>query len=146
MSSMPLASLRTVEGAQAHVAGAWQLMKELYPICRSITGDGVRATLAGIGRHVPLRIHEVASGTPVFDWEVPREWNIRGAWIKDSSGHTIVDFRNHSLHVMSYSVPVDARLTLGELRPHLHTLSEHPDWIPYRTSYYREDWGFCLTH
>ena len=146
MRSMPLASLRSNEDCNQRLADAWQLMQELYPICRSITGDGVRATLQAIGRRIPLTLTEVPSGTRVFDWEVPREWNIRAAWIKDSAGRAIVDFRNHTLHVMSYSVPVRAQMKLEELRSHLHTLPEHPDWIPYRTSYYREDWGFCLTH
>ncbi len=143
---MVLRSLRSKEGCDAQIADAWNLMQELYPICRSITGDGVRATLAAIARHIPLTFTEVPSGTPVFDWEVPREWNIREAWIKDSAGRTIVDLHDHTLHAMSYSVPVHAHFTLSELLPHLHTLPERPDWIPYRTSYYREDWGFCLAH
>ena len=122
------------------------LVKRLFPICRSITGEGVRETLRILRESVPLVIHEVATGTPVFDWEVPKEWNIRDAYIKDMSGRRIVDFNNSSLHVVSYSVPVRATLSLEALRPHLHTLPEHPDWIPYRTSYWNENWGFCLPH
>lgn len=118
----------------------------LYPICRSITGSGIRATLAMIQEQIPLRIHEVASGTQVFDWKVPKEWNIRDAWIKSPDGTRIVDFNRCNLHVMSYSVPVRARLSLEEIRPHLFTIPERPDWIPYRTSYYQENWGFCLSH
>jgi aminopeptidase-like protein len=121
-------------------------MEELYPICRSITGDGLRETLALISARAPLVLSEVASGTPVFDWEVPLEWNVREAWIEDPAGRRVVDLRNHTLHLMSYSVPVNRTLSLAELRPHLHSLPDHPDWIPYRTTYYREDWGFCLTH
>ena len=119
---------------------------KLYPICRSITGDGTRQTLAMIGERILLRVSEVASGTQVFDWTVPKEWNIRDAYIKDSQGNRIVDFQKCNLHVLNYSVPVQARVSLTELRPHLFTIPEHPDWIPYRTSYYKEDWGFCLSH
>ncbi|HSG38120.1 MAG TPA: DUF4910 domain-containing protein, partial [Thermoanaerobaculia bacterium] len=118
----------------------------LYPICRSITGDGVRQTLAAIQERIPLEIHEVPSGTPVFDWTVPREWNIRDAWIKDPSGRKVVDFREHNLHVLNYSVPVHEKLPLEELRKRLFTLPDKPDLIPYRTSYYKETWGFCLRH
>jgi len=143
---MPFAGLRSRAGCDSQIQGAWGLMEELYPICRSITGDGVRATLRAIERQIPLVCSEVPSGTRVFDWEVPPEWNIRAAWIKDSGGRTIVDLRDHTLHLMSYSAPVHAHLTLSELLPHLHSLPERPDWIPYRTSYYRKDWGFCLTH
>jgi aminopeptidase-like protein len=121
-------------------------MEDLYPICRSITGDGVRQTLRAVGQRIPLEVVEVPSGTPAFDWEVPREWNIREAWIEDPAGRRIVDLRRHSLHVVSYSTPVDDTFSLSELRPHLHSLPEHPDWIPYRTSYYREGWGFCIPH
>ena len=128
-------------GKQLH-----QFAADLYPICRSITGDGIRRTLKMIGERIPLQISEVPSGTPVFDWTVPKEWNIREAYIKGPSGNRVVDFKNHSLHVMNYSTPVHAVMPLHELKPHLHSLPNHPDWIPYRTSYYKEDWGFCLTH
>jgi aminopeptidase-like protein len=122
------------------------MMERLYPICRSITGDGVRETLRVIGERIPLEVHEVTSGSKVLDWTVPPEWNIRDAYIADSSGGRIVDFHQHNLHVVNYSVPVRATMTLDELRPHLHSLPEQPDLIPYRTSYYAEAWGFCLPH
>jgi aminopeptidase-like protein len=124
----------------------YNLISELYPICRSITGDGVRQTLNLLKRIVPVTVHEVPSGTKVFDWTVPQEWNIRDAYIKDSKGKRIVDFKDSNLHVVNYSVPVKRIMSLGELKEHLFTLPEKPDWIPYRTSYYRETWGFCLTH
>jgi aminopeptidase-like protein len=146
MAPFPLANLRGSASCESQLRAAWELMHELYPICRSITGEGVRASLALIGHYIPLSLTEVPSGTPVLDWEVPREWNIRGAWIKDAEGRTVVDFRDHTLHVMSYSVPVRGHFTLAELKPHLHSLPSYPDRVPYRTSYYREDWGFCLTH
>ena len=119
---------------------------ELYPICRSITGDGFRQTLALIQHRIPLQIIEVPTGTSVFDWTVPKEWNIRDAYIKGPDGKRVVDFRQCNLHVMNYSTPVHATMPLSELRPHLFTLPEHPDWIPYHTSYYQENWGFCLSH
>jgi aminopeptidase-like protein len=125
---------------------AHALIRELYPICRSITGEGVRETLRRIARIVPLELTEVPSGTAAFDWEIPREWNVRAAWIRDPHGRTVVDVADHSLHLVSYSVPFRGRLSLDELRQHLHSLPERPDWIPYRTSYYREYWGFCLRH
>src|SRR5262249_8497587 len=117
---------------------------QLYPICRSITGDGLRETLRRIREHIPLEIHEVPTGTPVFDWTVPREWNIRDAWVKDETGATVIDFKESNLHLVNYSIPVRRRLRLAELREHLHSLPDRPDWIPYRTSYYEENWGFCL--
>jgi aminopeptidase-like protein len=124
----------------------YALVERLYPICRSITGEGVRQTLRILAEYVPLAVHEVPTGTPVFDWEVPREWNIRDAYIKDASGRRVIDFNSSSLHVVSYSTPVRATLSLDELKPHLHTLPDRPDWIPYRTSYWKEYWGFCLPH
>ena len=122
------------------------LISELYPVCRSITGEGLRETLRRLQKLVPLELREVPSGTHVFDWTVPKEWNIRDAWVADAQGDRVIDFRRHNLHVVNYSVPVRRRMTLADLRPHLHTLPDHPDWIPYRTSYYAEAWGFCLTH
>lgn len=124
----------------------YALTRRLYPIPRSITGDGVRETLAVLAERVPLQVHEVPSGTKVFDWTVPREWNVREAWIKDPSGRKVVDFRDHSLHLVGYSVPVHRKLPLAELREHLFSLPNQPDLVPYRTSYYDETWGFCLPH
>jgi aminopeptidase-like protein len=124
----------------------YRFVTDLFPICRSITGKGVRETLALIQKHTPLDIHEIPSGTRVFDWIVPKEWNIREAWIKDPAGKKIIDFQNSNLHVLNYSTPVHARLSLKDLKEHLYSLPEHPDWIPYRTSYYNENWGICLPH
>jgi aminopeptidase-like protein len=122
------------------------LAAKIYPICRSITGDGVRKTLHELSAHVGLQVHEVPTGTKVFDWTIPREWNIRDAYIKDARGEKIVDFARSNLHVVSYSVPVREKVSLAELKKHVHTLPAKPDVIPYRTSYYIEDWGFCMTH
>ena len=122
------------------------LMTRLYPICRSITGDGLRATLRMLQEHIPLAMHEVATGDRVFDWTVPREWNIKDAYITTLQGERVVDFQKLNLHVLNYSVPVRQRLSLVELKKHLFTIPEHPDWVPYRTSYYKENWGFCLSH
>ncbi|MGH8132134.1 MAG: DUF4910 domain-containing protein, partial [Steroidobacteraceae bacterium] len=119
---------------------------QLYPICRSITGEGVRRTLGLIRARVPLVVHEVPSGTRVFDWQVPDEWNVEDAAVFDSHGRRVVDFQTHNLHLVSYSEPVRATMPLEELATRLHSLPEHPDWIPYRTSYYRRSWGFCLRH
>ena len=122
------------------------LIKELYPICRSITGNGARQTLQIIQRRIPLSIHEVPSGTQVFDWTVPKEWNIRDAFIKNPQGEKVVDFAKSNLHVVSYSTAFRGKLSLDELKQHLFTLPDRPQWIPYRTSYYKETWGFCLSH
>lgn len=138
---------RMIEGTSNHVGEEMhQLMTELYPICRSITGKGVRESLNVITKHLPVTVHEVPSGTPVFDWTVPKEWNIHDAYIKNSKGERIVDFQKSNLHVVSYSQPIHAKMTLEELKPHLYTLPDQPDWIPYRTTYYKESWGFCLPH
>lgn len=123
-----------------------KLIHKLYPICRSITGNGFRQTLRIVREYIPLTMHEIPTGTRVFDWTVPKEWNINDAYVKDSKGERKINFRESNLHVMGYSVPVQSRMSLSELKKHLHTLPDHPDWIPYRTSYYKEDWGFCLSH
>ena len=120
------------------------LVRHLQPIPRSLTGDGVRATLEAVSRIAPLRQVEVPTGTVVLDWEIPREWNVREAYIADSSGRRIVDFADSALHLVGYSTPVRARLTADELQSHLHSLPDNPEWAPYRTSYWREDWGFCV--
>jgi aminopeptidase-like protein len=121
------------------------LIRELLPLPRSLTGDGVRATLARLSEEVPLETVEVPTGTPVYDWTVPREWNVREAWVAAPDGRCVVDFADSTLHLLGYSVPVRARLPLAELREHLHVHPDEPDWIPYRTSYWQENWGFCLT-
>jgi len=128
-------------GLQMH-----QLMTMAFPICRSITGDGVRETLRIISGIIPLTIHEVPTGTAAFDWSVPKEWNIRDAYVADESGNRVVDFKQHNLHVVGYSIPVDKWITLSELQEHLYSLPEQPNAIPYVTSYYKERWGFCISH
>ncbi|MEU0592083.1 DUF4910 domain-containing protein [Streptomyces ardesiacus] len=122
----------------------YALVERMYPLCRSITGDGVRATLRIVDEYIPLHVHEVPTGTQVLDWTVPKEWNVRDAYIADAAGRRVVDFAASSLHVLGYSVPVSATMSLAELREHLHTLPEQPSLVPYRTSYYEERWGFCL--
>jgi aminopeptidase-like protein len=124
----------------------YHFIEKLYPICRSITGNGVRETLSHIKEMIPVEIHEVPTGTSVYDWTIPKEWNIRDAHIKDSSGKKIVDFINSNLHVVSYSIPIKKTITLSELKEHIFTIPEKPYWIPYRTSYYKETWGFCMPH
>lgn len=143
---MILDRLLSEEGASAAGVDVFGLIESLFPICRSITGNGVRRTLELVAEWVPLRHTEVPSGTQIYDWEVPMEWNIRDAYVADERGRRVVDFRAHNLHVVNYSRPVRRKMTLEELQPHLHSIAEHPDWIPYRTSYYREYWGFCLSH
>ena len=119
---------------------------EMYPICRSLTGDGVRRTLEIVARDAPIERHEVPSGTQAFDWKVPKEWNIRDAYIKNARGEKVVDFAASNLHVVGYSPPVHARMPLSELKAHLFTIPDQPSLIPYRTSYYDARWGFCLAH
>ena len=124
-----------------------RLIERLYPICRSITGDGMRQSLRIAQEQLPaLELHEVPTGTQVYDWTVPKEWNFHAARIRNSRGEVVVDAARNNLHVVNYSVPVHARMSLAELRPHLHSLPGKPDWVPYRTTYYEENWGFCLTH
>ncbi len=123
-----------------------ELIAELYPICRSITGNGLRQSLRRLQEKIPLQIYEVPSGTRVFDWIVPLEWNIRDGYVRNLRGEKVIDFQKSNLHVVNYSVPVQTKLPLAELKKHLFTLPDRPDWIPYRTSYYNESWGFCLRH
>lgn len=121
-----------------------RLIEDLYPICRSITGNGFRQSLQILRKIIPLDVVEVPSGTQVFDWTIPKEWNIRDAYVKNPAGEKVIDFQRSNLHILNYSIPVQGRFSLAELKEHLYTLPETPDWIPYRTSYYSEKWGFCL--
>lgn len=140
-SQAAAAAAPAMDGTRMH-----RLLCELFPICRSITGQGVRDTLAILQREIPLVIHRVASGTQVFDWTVPQEWVIRDAYILDQAGSRIVDFRDNNLHVLGYSAPVDRLVSLQELDQHLYSREDRPDAIPYVTSYYHQRWGFCITH
>jgi len=128
--------------------GKWMyaLTEQLYPICRSITGDGVRETLSILNEFINISVTEVPTGTKVLDWEIPDEWNIRDAWIKDTKSKKIVDFKKHNLHVLNYSEPVAKKVNLKELKDDLYTMPGFPEWIPYRTSYYKRQWGFCLSY
>ena len=123
----------------------YELVEKLYPICRSITGNGFRDSMKILQKHIPLELHEIPSGTQVFDWVVPKEWNIRDAYVKNVYGDKVVDFNKSNLHILNYSVPFKGRVKLAELKEHLFSIPDHQDWIPYRTSYYKENWGFCLT-
>ena len=121
-------------------------IKNLYPICRSITGNNIKYTLEYIQKEIPLNIYSIDSNTDVFDWKVPKEWNIKDAYIKNSKGDKIVDLNNHCLHILNYSIPIHKKINLEELKEHIYTLPDFPDWIPYKTSYYKETWGFCMKH
>jgi aminopeptidase-like protein len=124
----------------------YALAARLFPICRSITGDGVRQTIDLLSEIVPFQRHEIATGTAVLDWSIPEEWNISEAYIADKSGTRIIDFNKSNLHVLNYSTPIRATLPFAELRSHIFTLPEQPELIPYRTSYYQANWGFCMSH
>lgn len=128
-------------GQKAH-----KLAEELYPICRSLTGEGLRQTLKALQRTLPLEICEVPTGTTAYDWIVPNEWNVKDAFIKDLQGRRVVDFRESNLHLVGYSVPFRGVLTREELFTHLYSDPVHPDWIPYRHTYFKESWGFCVAH
>jgi aminopeptidase-like protein len=123
----------------------YELAAEIYPICRSITGDGVRRTIDVLTRHVPFRRREIPTGTAVLDWEIPKEWNITDAYIKNAQGERLIDFNRSNLHVLNYSAPINRRMPFSELKAHIFTLPNQPDLIPYRTSYYKESWGFCMS-
>ena len=122
------------------------VLVRLYPIYQNITGNGVRQTLAILKESIPLDVHEVPTGTAALDWVVPKEWNIRDAYVKDAHGERVIDFKRSNLHVVGYSVPVSRRMSLAELRPKLHSLPNQPNLVPFRSSFYKEDWGFCLEH
>ena len=124
----------------------YKLIEKLYSICRSITGNGVRKTFNIIKEILDINIKEIPSETKIFDWKIPLEWNINDAYIKNSNGEKIIDFKKHNLHIVSYSEPVNLKLTYNELIKHIYTLPEYKDWIPYRTSYYKKNWGFCMKH
>ncbi|MCX6127142.1 MAG: DUF4910 domain-containing protein [Proteobacteria bacterium] len=124
----------------------YRLAEELFPICRSLTGNGVRKTLEILQEHLPrMRQFEIPTGTRCFDWTIPKEWNIKGAYIAKLNGERILDFALNNLHVVSYSSPINSRIKFNQLRDHLHTIPTMPTAIPYITSYYQENWGFCLS-
>lgn len=129
----------------------YNLAKKIFPYCRSITGGGVRCTFADLkeyietGTNAQLHIHEIPSGTPVFDWTVPKEWRIQEAYIEDEAGNRIVDMQENNLHVMGYSTHVDRWVDLDELKEYIYTERNQPNVIPYVTSYYKERYGFCMS-
>lgn len=135
---------RVVEDAARAGVDMHELVRRLFPLPRSITGAGLRATLQQLAQVVPLAVTEVPTGTPVFDWTIPEEWSIDEAYLEHESGKRFAEWKSNNLHVVAYSTPMDRVLTLDELRPHLHSLPDKPDWIPYRTSFYERNWGFCL--
>lgn len=143
----PLAGIDALGADLVAARGAQMLslVRELYPLPRSITGPGLRATIDRLASLIPLQVTEVPSGTQVFDWTVPEEWTVEEAYLEHESGLRFAEFGRSSLHLVGYSLPMDARMSLEDLRPHLHSLPEHPDWIPYKTSYYTPGWGFCLS-
>ena len=122
------------------------LIRELFPICRSIAGPGLRETLRRIQSRAPITVHEVPTDTQAFDWIVPREWMLRRATLTDPSGALIADTEVNNLHVLNYSTPFAGKLSLAQLKPHLHSMPDKPTWVPYRTSYYTQAWGICLPH
>ncbi len=143
---MDAQEVKTILGMPDLGAALHATVERLYPLCRSITGDGVRQTLAILGEKLPLEIHEVPTGTAVLDWTVPREWNIRDAYVKDASGRRVIDFGRSNLHIVGYSVPVPRQtMSLEQLQARLHSMPDKPDWVPYRNSFYKDDWGFCLS-
>ena len=143
---MQLGALRDLQNYDDIGKEIYALASELFPICRSITGNGVRQTLKIINEIINLNLHEVPSQTQVFDWNVPKEWNIRDAYIKDQKGNKVVDFNQCNLHVVNYSAPIHGEFSLEELKEHIYSVPERPNWVPYRTSYYDESWGFCLSY
>lgn len=142
---MPEQSFHKIENNKAG-SEMYDLISALYPYCRSITGNGVRKTLDIVSAIIPLKISEIPTGTKVFDWEIPKEWNISDAFIKDANGNKILDFNELNLHVLNYSTPVNKQVSLDELKKHLFTLPGQPGLVPYKTSYYQENWGFCMSH
>jgi aminopeptidase-like protein len=141
-----VASLAPSTEADTIGADIYALAAEIFPICRSITGAGVRRTLDVLAQHVPIQRHELPTGTPVLDWTIPKEWSIVDAYIKNSRGERVVDFQRSNLHVVNYSSSVRQRMRIAELKRNVFTLPDQPDLIPYRTSFYKEEWGFCMTH